>query len=184
MGRRIYFFISNQKGLAALEFALTLPLLMALFMGGVELTRYIIVAQKTEKAAITMSDLVAQSSDIGTTDLDILVEAVEQVMLPLSFGNKGFVIVSSISRAGSDAATINWQYTGGGTWTKSSKVGFEGGSASLPAGFSLDPNEGIIVAEVYYKYTPLFADAILPSAILYKVGVFKPRLGELTTLGS
>ncbi len=176
-------FKCDEKGLANLEFALVLPLLMILFMGSVELARYILVTQKTEKAAVTMSDLVAQAEDVGTSDLDILVQAVSQVMQPFSFASDGYVIVSSVSRVGSASPAINWQYTGGGTWTHSSQVGSQGGEATLPTGFTLDPNEGIIIAEVYFRYTPMIAGGILPVSNLYKVGVFKPRLGELTTLG-
>lgn len=174
----------KQDGVAAIEFALVAPMLLMLFLGVVEITRYVIIAQKTEKAALTMSDLVAQSEEIGTNDLDILVQAAGEVMKPLEFNDTGYVIVSSVSRVGSNTAAVNWQYTGGGTWTHSSQIGFQGGAATLPAGFELDPNEGIIIAEVYFSFEPLFTDIVLPASTIYRVGVYKPRLGELTSLGS
>ncbi len=184
MMHRIHSLIKQQGGVAATEFALIAPILMLLFMGSVEITRYVIIAQKTEKAALTMSDLVAQSEDVSTDDLDVLIQAVGEIMKPMEFGASGFVIVSSVSRVGSNAASINWQYTGGGTWTHASQVGFQGGSATLPADIELDPNEGVIVAEVYYNFSPLMIPSILPASTIYRVGVFKPRLGELTSLGA
>ncbi|MFO0390017.1 MAG: TadE/TadG family type IV pilus assembly protein [Alphaproteobacteria bacterium] len=174
----------KQDGVAAIEFALVAPILMLLFLGVVEITRFVIISQKTEKAALTMSDLVAQSKEISTDDLDILIQAAGEVMKPLEFNDTGYVIVSSVSRVGSNAATVNWQYTGGGTWTHSSQIGFQGSAATLPAGFELDPNEGIIIAEVYFSFMPLFTDMILPTNTIYRVGVYKPRLGELTSLGA
>ena len=184
MTRILHRFLRKQDGIAAVEFALFLPILLTMFIGVVEITRYIIITQKTEKAAVTMSDLVAQSDDVSTSDLDILVEAAGEVMKPLDFSTSGFVIVSSVSRVGSNPATINWQYTGGGDFTQSSQIGFQGGAATLPAGFTLDPNEGVIVAEVYFSFDPLFTGALLPSRTIYRVGVYKPRLGELTSLGA
>ncbi len=174
----------HQGGIAAVEFALVAPILMLLFMGAVEITRYVIIAQKTEKAALSMSDIVAQSEDVSSDDLDTLILAVGEIMKPLEFGSLGYVIVSSVSRVGSEPAEVNWQYTGGGTWTHSSQIGFQGSSATLPAGFELDPNEGVIVAEVYYSFSPLLIPSILPPSTIYRVGVFKPRLGELTSLGA
>lgn len=175
-----------QEGLAYLEFALASPILLALFFGSVELSRYILITQKAEKAAVTISDLVAQSQDVSTGDLDILILAVEEVMQPFSFDDNGYVVISSISRVGSNPAQVNWQYNGGGTWTQSSQIGSTGEDALLPGGFSLDPNEGIIIAEVYYNFSPIFLNGmILPNnSTIYTVGVYKPRLGELTTLGS
>lgn len=177
-------FWKKQEGLAAIEFALVAPMLLLLFMGAVELSRYIIIAQKTEKAAYTMSDLVAQSETISTGDLDILLLAAGEVMDPLDFSTGGYVIVSSVSRVGSGTANINWQYTGGGSATQSSRVGFQGGAATLPAGFTLDPNEGIIIAEVFYNFSPLFSGRILSPVTIYRTGLYKPRLGELTSLGA
>ena len=52
--------LRKQEGLAYLEFAITLPFLLALFLGAVEVTRYIIILEKVEKVSVTMSDLVAQ----------------------------------------------------------------------------------------------------------------------------
>jgi Flp pilus assembly protein TadG len=184
MIRSLMNFGKKQEGVAAIEFALFAPILLLLFLGVVEVSRFIIIAQKTEKAALTMSDLVAQSKEVTTNDLDILVQAAGEVMKPLEFGDTGFVIVSSVSRVGSNAATVNWQYTGGGTWTHSSQVGFQGGAATLPDGFDLDPNEGIIIAEVYFSFEPLFTDIVLQASTIYRVGVYKPRLGELTSLGA
>ncbi|MGE0754211.1 MAG: TadE/TadG family type IV pilus assembly protein [Alphaproteobacteria bacterium] len=186
MLRRAWFrFQWTQQGIAAVEFAAVLPFLVVLFLGTVELSRYTIAAQKTEKAAMTISDLVAQAEDITTGDMDVLVLAVQEVMQPFAFDGNGYVIISSVSRVGSGAATVNWQYTGGGTWTQSSQIGGEGLTATLPTGFALDPNEGIIIAEVYFNYTPMMLDAVMPNTnTLYKIGVFKPRLGELTSIGS
>lgn len=178
--------IRSQDGLAATEFALMSPIIMVLFLASFEVTRYVLAAQKTEKAAVTVSDLVAQSKDLTMSDMDVMILAVEEVMQPLDFANDGFVIISSVSRVGSGDPQVNWQYTGSHLWTQTSQVGGAGSNATLPTGFELSPNEGVIIAEVYYNYSPILsAGGLLDvGGALYKIGVFKPRLGELTTLGA
>lgn len=177
-------FRRSEDGIAYVEFAIAIPFLLALFMGAVEVTRYIIIAQKLEKATVTVSDVVAQASSVNTTYLGNVVQAAEQIMMPYTFGSNGYVIITSVSRIGSAQPTVNWQYSGGGTWTQSSQIGFSGGAAVLPNGFTLNANENVIVAEIYYNYSPLMLGSVLSSGQMYKVAVFRPRLGELLTLGS
>lgn len=184
MKSRFKFFARAQEGIAYVEFAIALPFLIALFLGAVELTRYIIIVQKVEKSTVTVTDVVAQSSTIGTTQLNQLVQAVAQVMLPYSFGSNGYVIITSVSRTGTSPPVVRWQYTGGGSWVRPSQVGSSGGNATLPAGITLDDKENVIVAEVYYNFSPILVNSVISGGEIYKVSVFKPRLGELTTLGS
>ncbi len=168
--------------MAFIEFAITLPFLVLLFLGVVEVSRYIIIVQKVEKSTMTLSDVVAQSSSIGTTQLDQLTQAVAQIMAPFTFNTNGYVIVSSVKKTGSAAPVVTWQYKGGGTWTKSSLVGSLGGNATMPAGFTMVDKEAVIVAEVFYNYAPLFTN-VLSAGQVYKTAIYRPRLGDLTTLG-
>ena len=181
------YFKKSQDGVAYLEFALTIPFLLALFMGAIDVTRYIIIVQKLDKATATMSDVVAQSSTMSVAQLDQLSEAVKQVVLPYSFHANGYVIISSVTKTGTNAPVINWQYSGGGTWTHASRVGSSGSAASwLPFVAPYDTmvdKENVIVTEVYYNYVPLLANSVIPSITISKFSAFKPRLGTLGTLG-
>jgi Flp pilus assembly protein TadG len=174
----------NKDGVAYVEFALSLPFLLVLFIGSVEVTRFIIVSQKVEKSAVTISDVVSQAENITTTQLNQLITAVEQVMQPYSFDSNGFVVISSVSKTGTNAPRINWQYTGGGTWTQPSQIGTTGLTATLPNGLTLNDRDTVIIAEVYYNYTTLIPSELISNRQLYRVAVFKPRLGNLQALGS
>ena len=50
----------SERGIAAVEFALVSPILFLLLLGGVEVGRYILVHQKVEKMAYSVSDVVSQ----------------------------------------------------------------------------------------------------------------------------
>ena len=87
----------NDRGVAAIEFALLLPLLIALMIGCLEVTFKIWSTQKAEKLSVTLADIIAQSQEVTTADLNSLLSAVEKIMEPFPFGdNQGMVIISSV----------------------------------------------------------------------------------------
>ncbi len=182
-------FRKSEDGVAYLEFAITLPFLIALLMGAIEMTRYILITQKVEKVAVTIADVVSQGSTISTTDLNNIINAAQQVMLPYTFSSNGYVIITSVKQTGaytvSNPPRVNWQYKGGGTWAQNSQIGTTGTAAVLPNSMTLFDKDNIIVTEIFYNFQPIIAtNGIIGTTSLYKVGVFKPRLGDLSTLSA
>jgi Flp pilus assembly pilin Flp len=176
--------LANRAGVAATEFALVAPLILTIFLGTMEITRYLQVAQKVEKTAYTVSDLVAQADSATTAELDQLVLAAEQIMQPFGMDARGVVIITSIEKVGTNPPVVRWRYTGGGDLEEASQLGDVGSNAVLPEGFTLSDKENIIIAEVYYNYETLLGEAVLgEGTTLYRKAIFKPRLGSLATLG-
>jgi len=173
--------LKNQAGLAAVEFALALPLLIILTFGSIEVTLYILITQKVERVAINLSDLVAQSTTISTTQLNDIIKASGQVMLPYNFGTDGYAIISSVSKTGTNAPVVKWQYKSSGT-AQTSKVGVVNGNATLPSGFTMVDKDNVIITEVFYNYKPILSGTIYTSSQIYRYSIYKPRLGNLTTL--
>ncbi len=175
--------LRNREGVAYLEFAMVAPMLFLLFLGSVELTRYIVIAQKVEKASMSVSDLVAQSENISTAQLNQLILAAGQLMNPYDFGSTGYVVVSSVSKTGANPPVINWQYANG-QLARGSRVGSTGGTAILPNGLTLNDRDTVIIAEVFYSYQPMLVNDVFRPTEVYRISVFKPRLGDLRTLGA
>jgi Flp pilus assembly protein TadG len=192
MRRILRAFIGNRDGVAYLEFAVCLPFLVALLMGAIEVTRFIIIAQKVEKTAATLSDVISQGKTVSAADLNNMIFASSQVMQPYSMGPGGYVIVSSVKQTGAysvnNPAMVDWQYTSSGvngSWTQSSRIGTAGQAANLPGGMTLNDKDNIIVTEIFYNYLPMIiTNGVIGSSTIYKVAVFKPRLGDLSTLSS
>jgi len=189
MLRNMLRFKRDQEGIALVEFALSIPLLLALLMGAIEVTRYILIEQKVEKVAVTISDVVAQGTTISNSQLGIIIDAASQVMLPYSFGSNGYVIITSVTQTGAPGVNnppmVNWQYNGGGTLkpVPSSTIGTPNNAANLPVGFTMADKDNIIITEAFYNYTPLLANnGILNNNLIYKSAIYKPRLGTLSTL--
>ena len=48
----------------------------------------------------------------------------------------------------------------------------------------MSDKENIIIAEVYYNYVPMIGGGVLSGKTLYKIAIYRPRLGDLTALGA
>jgi hypothetical protein len=196
------------RGLALIEFALSLTILILVFFGGVEVTRYVIIVQKLEKTADTIADVVAQYNQLNdpltTADVTALFNDAQYLMYPYWVTSSATTIISDVSNTGTPQAPnilMNWQCVssttlGGGTGGYISKLGLPGGGSnnvnfgSLPWNpnsgslvFTLNPGEEIIVSEAYYQYQPITGMMGMLNNLppLYRTAVFVPRYGSLAT---
>ena len=171
-----------RRGVAALEFALTLPIWVTLLLGVGDGAYCLIVNERTDRIAYSVTDIVTQYQTITIANLNDIVDAASQLMQPLTFGSNGVVIVTSIYKPAGQNAYICWQYTGGGSLVDASKIGSVGAAPTLPNGLVLNDNDNVIISEVYYNYTPLFINAgIFTANTIYRIAVYKPRLSPLIT---
>ncbi|GAB6053448.1 pilus assembly protein [Magnetospira thiophila] len=171
-------FVADRRGVLAVEIAFAIPLLLGLILSGVEITRYVLLNQKIERTTMTVADLVSQAETLTGAEVDNLFVAGDFVMEPFDINTDGQVIVSSlVGNAG--GATVAWQRTYGGG-TGGSRFGTAGGSAVLPSGFAIESGESVVVAEVFYDYTPMFmggdlVEGVVGNVQLYNSALFRPR---------
>lgn len=171
----------DRRGSVAVELAVAIPVLAGLLLAGVEVTRFVMLNQKLERASSTMADLVSQAESITEADLGNLFTATGFVVEPFNLAADGHIIVSSISKATGSTAKINWQ-RGFGAGSGSSSFGTEGGDATLPTGFVLRDGESIIVGEAFFDFSPVFAGDVLTDVTLDARSVVRPRFGSLNSL--
>jgi len=192
-----HFMQSCNTGVALIEFAFVLPLLLIMLIGMIELTNYTIINQKLDKVATSMANFVTQGTTVGVSELNFYAEVVPQIMSPYTFS--GTVVFSSVANGippncppnaicspPPPCSCISWQHSILGA--DPSQIGSPGGVATLPSGYTVLSGQNIIVAEAYQHYAPLlsisgnFVPAFTPQT-LYKIAIFKPRQGSLNTLG-
>ncbi|MDD3029318.1 MAG: pilus assembly protein [Alphaproteobacteria bacterium] len=191
-----------QRGVAAVEFALTLSLWMILLLGILDGSYYLLINERVDRIAYTVTDIVTQYQTITKADLADIMEASGHLMKPLTFnpsdlgaqdpltGNyteaTGYIIVTSVYQDPSLGPIVKWQYAyppqGDGVTAPNSKIGtaVQDSSASLPEGLTLNNNDNLIVAEVFFSFSPLFVDNFL-AQVIYRAAYYKPRLSPLIT---
>ena len=175
--------LGERRGVAAVEMALATPLLLVLFCGTAEIAEFLSVEYRAAQMADTVSDAVARYDD-DTTGADIkgVLDASASVIGATDFATNGYVILSSVSKAAAtDDPKVAWRCTGGGSLTQTSRIGAVGKKATLPGDLSLDANDNVVVAEVFYRHQPLFDVVPIDDTLVYKTAVFRPRLGALTS---
>ncbi|WP_420550047.1 TadE/TadG family type IV pilus assembly protein [Curvivirga sp.] len=177
-------FLRNDSGLAAVEMAVALPIMVSLLLSGVEITRYILLNQKLERASTTIADLAAREETISETVIADIFEITDEVMRPFEIDLNTTVILSSIIKTGNDAPEIVWQrsYGSSSTAPSGSRYGTTGETADLPADFVMRSGEGIITAEVAHDFEATFLSDLVPNSVLYKNAIYRPRYGAQYTV--
>src|SRR6218665_735715 len=105
--------VNDERGVAAVEFALVLPLLLGLYLGSVEVSRLYTADQKVAILASSVADLVARQKDtIGATTLDDYFAAAAPVMQPLNTAGLGQV-VSLVQIEADGKAVVKWSVASG-----------------------------------------------------------------------
>jgi hypothetical protein len=174
-------FAVQRDGVAALELALLLPVLIFILLGAFEMPRALLIYEKVTRVSAEIGDLTARQDSMIASQLTDLFSAADEIMSPFSFKTYGTVVVSSLTQATGKDAVISWQCSSDTTLLLSSKIGKKGDKPVLPNGLTVGAGDNVIVAEVFYKYSPVFANYVFDrakpfvSATYYDVAYFRPR---------
>ncbi|MGF7170964.1 Flp pilus assembly protein TadG [Sphingobium xanthum] len=181
----------DTSGLAAVEFALTSPIILAMFLSGAELTNYAITKLRISQIALHVAD---NASRIGTNSLltapqisetqinDLLIGANLQAGA-LDLSTRGRVIVSSLEPVANPNTTskfkIRWQRCYGGK-TYSSSYGVQGDTNKNnmgPAGQTVTtPDDtAVMFVEVAYDYQPLISSRLVPTTVIKDIAAMTVR---------
>jgi len=176
LGAKLSRFARDEGGVSALEFALLLPLMITLYLGGVEISQAVTADRKTTLVSHTTGDLVAQSSDVTTADMTNVLNAASSVVYPFAVANLR-VTVSSVCIDSQQRATVAWSQTLNGT-ARSGTV-----TSSIPAAL-LVANTSLIWGEASYSYRPTIGWTITGTLNLSDKIFLRPRLTSSVTLNS
>ena len=152
-------FIASTRGVAAIEFAMILPVLLILLLATFDAGNAIAVYMKVRAATYILGAITNQYSTsvpITAADMTAVTGATSQVLAPYS-GTPAVVISQlSISAGGKATATVDWSATLNGTaLTKGSSVTLPSTIASSTTTCRVYPCY-LIFAQVSYTYTPVF----------------------------
>lgn len=175
-------FWGERRGIALVEFALVLPVLVLVLLGSYDYGRYVIVHQKVQRTCATIADLIARESQLADGDIPDILAAANHVMSPFTLGGNGDIIISIVTDDGS-GLTIDRQYSGAGNLLVASRLGTEGSVPTLPVGLTIEENEVMVVAETFFWFDALFLPHWAIDDVLYDVSYYRPRGNATDFLG-
>jgi Flp pilus assembly protein TadG len=168
--RRLAGCARDERGVSAVEFALLLPLMVTLYLGGVEVSQGLTIDRKVTLVARTVADLAAQVTSITNSDMTNILNASTAVLLPYSI-DKAKVTVSQVTIDANGNATIAWSDSKNGT------ARAKDSSVSLPTALKI-PSSSLIWSEVTYEYKPVIGYVITGTMNLTDQIYMRPRLSD------
>jgi len=142
------FFAAAKQGVAAVEFALILPILVVMLLATFDGGRAIAAYMKMRAATYSLASITNQYSTIQLVDMTAILGATTVVMAPYTSGTPG-VIISQIKINNSGVAHVEWSAAQG---TTARTVP----SSITPPSAMVVNNSYLILAEVSYTYVPVF----------------------------
>jgi Flp pilus assembly protein TadG len=152
---------------SAVEFAMILPVMLTLYLGGTEVTQSITIKRKTTLVSRTIGDLVAQNVSITNADMQKIFSATAAVVAPYSSANLK-VVVSSVGINNDGIATIQWS----DGYQTAARV--KGSTITLPEGLAV-ANTTLIWAEARYDHTPPIGYVLIGTIPLKDQLYLRPR---------
>jgi len=163
---RIRSFKRDERAVSAVEFALLAPMMIGLYLGGVEISEGISVDRKVTLAAGAVANLAAQTATLTTADMTNVLDATTTIMAPYSAAPLR-ITVSCINIDANRIATVKWSVTRNGT--------IKSGSVTLPSALQV-ANTQLLFGEVSYTYTPTVGHVITSAINLSDTMYMAPRI--------
>lgn len=159
-------FARSEGGVAAVEFAIILPLMLTLYLGLVEMAQGFTVKRKVAILARTLADLSAQATTISNTERDNILASAAQMLAPDASASEARGYVVSVFVDDKKKATVCWGESVNGYTVPT--------SVSLEPGLLL-PGRSVILAEIHYNFRPA-AKLINASYDIVEKANFRPRV--------
>lgn len=170
-------FARDSRAVAAVEFALILPLLVTLYFGTVEAASLYTVDRRVATVASTMADLVSREKNcITTAKLNSYFAAATGIMQPYSTTALKQV-VSFLAVSSTGTVTLKWSkpYGTGAVARTSTTMGGIGSATQIN---TLARTKGwLVAAEIRYPYQPLYG-IVIKTINLAHTEYFLPRYEE------
>jgi Flp pilus assembly protein TadG len=168
----------DEAGVAAVEFAMIVPIMFLLLVGAVEFSQALTVDRRVTQSASSTADLIARAPSQGltTAQVDNELGIIEQLIRPYDVAALTVRIVSVKAQAvpgnpGAVNHVVDWSRDnlGGTPYVRNSPF------SAIPAGL-LVAGESVIIAEATYNYTPLIFSYFIKTAFNLEERFFlKPR---------
>ncbi|MBI3435087.1 MAG: pilus assembly protein [Proteobacteria bacterium] len=168
LARRLRRFTGDERAISAVEFAMLLPVMLMLYLGGIEVSQAVSADRKMTLVARTVGDLVSQVASVSNADMANILNATSAVATPFPSANLK-VRVSSVTIDSTGKAMIAW--SDHLNWSaRSGDV-----STLIPLALKI-PSTSLIWSESSYNYKPTIGYVITGTLTLTDRLFLRPRL--------
>jgi len=165
----------DEKAVALVEFALTAPFLILLYLGTYQVNDAVACNRKVTITARSVADLTSQYASVSNASEATILNAATQVMAPYDT-SKATIIVSELYTDASGVTKVVWSqatgtvtpHTAGATFTANSNLVTNGTYS--------------IVAEVTYAYVPAISFGVVGPLSLGDTIYMRQRISSAVTM--
>jgi len=168
-------FRRDNKAVAAVEFAVILPVMLLMFFGTVELSSAVSASRKVTQMASTLADLTSQSTTVAIGDLNNFFGAAGAIMTPYLTPPTQARISQLYIDPTTHQAIVKWSKVSSVTTTLTPRA--LNSIVTIPATLAIDGTY-LIFSEVSYKYMPAAGYVIPGGVTLSDVGYARPRYSD------
>ena len=177
MIRKSTAFLRDGEGTVAIEFSFILPIMVAIWLGGVELTHALSVDRKVVTLAAAVGDITARSKKITETQVTSLFGLTEAAMFPENVDDTT-IIVTAVDIDADGNAQVGWSRSYG---TTAYVTGLPMDVDKVPAVYR-SPNTQIIMAEIHHPHKPKIGYRLKETIDFDEKMFFTPRLSTYVQL--
>ncbi len=169
-------FPAAERGIAAVEFALILPFMALLYLGGFEVMQEISANRQVSLTASTVAEIVSQYSTISASQsMPGILAASTSTLAPFSSSNAVVTVTCITIDSTGKVATVAWSQASTGSGR------LKGSTVTLPAALYV-ANGTVILGETSYAYTSTIDFLHRGTMTLYSSIYMLPRQPGTITL--
>jgi Flp pilus assembly protein TadG len=139
---------ADTRGIAAIEFAMLVPLMLMIFFGTIQISTAVAVDRKVALTARTLSDLISQASSITDTDIANAFAMNTAIMSPYASAPMQSVISQVFIDPTTLVAKVKWSKASNAAVHTCNQV------VTVPTALQV-PGTYLIMSEVTYNYKPV-----------------------------
>ncbi len=167
--------LGDEKGIAALEFAMIFPILMGLYLGIVATSQALGTYRKLTDATVEAANVASQYAAMQPGDPALILGAASQIMTPISTAPFGGVM-SLVTTNAAKTAKVTWSCAYNGATPLAQNATFP-----LPANMA-QANTAYLVVQTAYAFSPSFGAAQFPATTMSDQAIILPRLSTTVPL--
>ena len=155
-------FAVGTAGVAAIEFALILPVMITMYLGVTEFSFGYATNRKLTLLSRTVADLTARATTISGDDISGIFAAASSVLQPYDSAQASMVLTSvTVKMVNSKpVGTVDWSCAKLGPGSPYAKRG-KGSTYPVPSGF--ENSSSFVLSETAYKYVPVLGSSFAPA---------------------